>query len=60
MHATHEFDILYDHLSKTWEAHVAVRRSHRSIAELTESSFRLSQARAAMRDWHFRRSSVTV
>lgn len=60
MHATHEFDILYGHLSETWQAHEAVRRSHTSISELAESSFRLSQARAAMRDWHCRCSSVTV
>lgn len=60
MHAIHEFNILYAHLSETWVTHESVRRSHTSIAELAESSFRLSQARAAMRDWHRCCSSVNV
>ena len=59
MHAVHEFDILYSHLAKAWESHQSVRRSHRSIAELAESSLQLEQARSAMWDWLARSSSVT-
>lgn len=59
MHPAHEFDILYSHLSGAWESHQSLRRSHRSIAELAESSLQLHQARSAMWDWLARNSSVT-
>ena len=51
MHLNDRFETLYDHLSRSWEAHQTLRHSEAEVPVLAESSRRLEQARLAMWEW---------